>query len=206
MASHPDAASIRSRFLTVPNAVTLLRLCCVPVFVVLLARPHRSGWLTAAVLLGCLGATDCVDGYAARHLHQVSDVGKVLDPLADRVLLAVAAVSVVVVGAVPVWIAAGALAREGLVAAGFLFVAAAGGRKIDVRWSGKAGTFGLMCALPLFLAGHAPVAWHGVAEALGWVFVLPALAFAWYAAIAYVPAARAALSEARAAGSVEAPA
>jgi phosphatidylglycerophosphate synthase len=68
---------------------------------------------------------------------------------------------------------------------------------MDVQWAGKAGTFGLMCALPLFLAGHANDDWHSVAEALAWVSVIPALVLGWYAAITYVPRAREALAESR---------
>jgi cardiolipin synthase len=187
-----------SRILTVPNVVTLVRLLCIPVFVVLLARPHRAGWYPAALLLGALGATDWVDGYVARHFNQVSTLGKVLDPLADRLLLGVAAVAIIAVGAVPLWIAVIVLAREGLVAAGFLYVAAAGGRRMDVQWAGKAGTFGMMFALPLFLAGHANDDWHSVAEALAWLAVVPALVLGWYAAVTYVPKARMAIAESRA--------
>jgi cardiolipin synthase (CMP-forming) len=185
------------RILTVPNGLTLVRLLCIPIFVWLLARPDRSGWYPAALLLGVLGLTDWVDGYVARHFHQVSAIGKVLDPLADRLLLAVAAVSIIVVGALPGWVAVGVLSREILVAAGFLIVAALGGRRIDVQWAGKAGTFGLMAALPLFLIGHAPDDWHGIALTLAYLLVIPALAFAWYAAITYIPQARAAIAEGR---------
>jgi cardiolipin synthase len=185
------------RILTVPNGLTLVRLLCIPVFVWLLARPDRSGWYPAALLLGVLGLTDWVDGYVARHFHQVSAIGKVLDPMADRLLLAVAAVSIIVVGALPGWVAVGVLSREILVAAGFLIVAALGGRRIDVQWAGKAGTFGLMWALPLFLIGHAPDDWHGIALTLAYLSVIPALAFAWYAAITYIPQARAAIAEGR---------
>jgi cardiolipin synthase len=192
-----DRLSGEDRILTVPNLVTLVRLCCIPLFVLLMARSHRSGWYPAALLLGALGVTDGVDGYVARHFNQVSTLGKVLDPLADRLLLGVAAVVIVAVGAVPTWVAVIALAREVLVAGGFLYVAAQGGRRMDVQWAGKAGTFGLMCALPLFLAGHANDDWHSVAEALAWVSVIPALVLGWYAAITYVPRAREALAESR---------
>ena len=192
-----DGLSGEDRILTVPNLVTLARLCCIPLFVLLMARPHRAGWYPAALLLGALGATDGVDGYVARHFNQVSTLGKVLDPLADRLLLGVAAVVIVAVGAVPTWVAVVALAREVLVAGGFLYVAAAGGRRMDVQWAGKAGTFGLMCALPLFLAGHANDDWHSVAEALAWVSVIPALLLGWYAAITYVPQAREVVAESR---------
>ena len=60
------------RILTVPNGLTLIRLLCLPVFVWLLTRPHRAGWYPAALLLAGLGVTDGVDGYVARHFHQVS--------------------------------------------------------------------------------------------------------------------------------------
>lgn len=193
-----DAVSGEDRILTVPNLVTLVRLLCIPVFVILILRSHRAGWYPAALLLGGLGVTDGVDGYVARHFNQVSTLGKVLDPLADRLLLGVAAISIIAVGAVPLWVAVAALLREALVAAGFLYVAAAGGRRMDVQWAGKAGTFGLMCALPLFLAGHAADDWHSTAEVLAWICAIPALVFGWYAAITYVPKARQALEESRA--------
>jgi cardiolipin synthase len=186
-----------SRILTVPNLVTSVRLCCIPVFLLLLARPGRAGWYPAALLLGALGATDWIDGYVARHFNQVSTLGKVLDPVADRLLLGVGAIGIIAVGAVPLWVAVTALAREAIVAAGFLYVAAAGGRRMDVQWAGKAGTFAMMFALPLFLAGHANDDWHSIAEALAWVAVVPALVLGWYAAITYLPKARAALDESR---------
>lgn len=186
-------AASQDRVLTVPNAVTLLRLCSVPVFVWLLSRPHREGWVAAAALLAVLGATDWVDGQVARRLNQVSTVGKVIDPVADRVLLVVAAAAIVVVGAVPVWVAAAALAREAAVVLGAVAVAAAGGRRIDVTPVGKAGTFALMCAFPLFLFGHAGGSWSQVPEDAAWVFAIPGLVLAWAAAARYVPLARAAL-------------
>src|SRR2546426_4188988 len=98
------------RLLTLPNVISVLRLACVPVFLWLLFDQHdRAG---AAWLLGGLGATDWVDGYVARHFGQVSTVGKVLDPTADRVLLVVGVVAILVDGSVPAWIAWIAIVRE----------------------------------------------------------------------------------------------
>ena len=74
------------RILTVPNTLTAIRLACLPVFVVLMAQPDGRGLVAAACLLSALGLTDGLDGYIARHFHQVSSVGKVADPLADRAL------------------------------------------------------------------------------------------------------------------------
>ncbi|MBV8160138.1 MAG: CDP-alcohol phosphatidyltransferase family protein [Acidimicrobiia bacterium] len=177
------------RIVTVPNVVTVARLLCMPVFLWLLFDQHERA--AAAFLLGALGATDFVDGYIARHFHQVSTIGKVLDPLADRVLLLVGVAAILVDRSVPPAIAWATLAREVLVAGAFLVLAALGARRIDVQWAGKAGTFGLMFAFPLFLMGHDPgFVFHRAAEVLGWCCAIPALCFAWYAAIAYVPMAR----------------
>ena len=79
------------RILTVPNLVTLVRLACIPLYVWLLFGADRQ--TAAAVLLGALGATDWVDGYVARRFHQVSTLGKVLDPVADRVLVLTAVIT-----------------------------------------------------------------------------------------------------------------
>jgi cardiolipin synthase len=193
-----DQASGRAdRVLTVPNLVSVVRLLCAPVFVMLLSSPHRAHWVAAGIVLAALGATDWVDGQLARRLHQVSTVGKVIDPVADRVLLLVAAASVVWFGAVPVWVAAVVLTREVVVVLGALLVAASGGRRIDVTLIGKAGTLMMMSAFPLFLFGHAPVSWHQVPEDAAWVFAIPGMVLAWAAAAGYVPAARAAVLEGR---------
>ena len=87
-----------SRIVTVPNVISLVRLACAPVFVWLLADDEL---LAAAALLAVLGASDWVDGWIARHFDQGSDLGKVLDPVADRILLLVAAVALIVQGSVP---------------------------------------------------------------------------------------------------------
>ena len=172
--------------LTIPNVVSVVRLCCVPLFLyVLFGRENRAA---AAYLLGALGATDWIDGYIARHFHQVSTVGKVLDPTADRILLGVAIVAIMIDGSVPIWIGALTIVREVLVSGAVLVLAALGARRIDVTWAGKAGTFALMFAFPLFLGSHADnLGWQDLAGVLAWMFVIPGIILSWYAAIAYVP-------------------
>ena len=136
-----------SAVLTVPNAISVLRLCCVPLFLWLLfGRDDRAA---AAVLLFVLGATDWVDGYVARRWNQVSDLGKILDPTADRLLLIVGIVGILIDGSVPVVVGILAVVREGLVAVAAIVLGLLGARRIDVTWWGKAGTFGLMGAFPL---------------------------------------------------------
>jgi cardiolipin synthase len=185
------------RVLTVPNAVTVTRLLCIPLFVWLLFGAHRQ--TPAAVLLAVLGATDWVDGYVARHFHQVSTLGKVLDPLADRFLVATAVIAVMVHGAVPPWFGIATIVREVLVSGTVVSLAALGAARIDVLWVGKAGTFGLMFAYPAFLLGHGSASWQGVVRDVAWVAGTAGLALAWVAALAYLPPARRALVEGRAA-------
>jgi cardiolipin synthase len=192
-----QAGAGEDRVLTLPNAFTVARLLCVPVFLWLLFGHHPHERYPAALLLAVLGTTDWIDGYLARHLHQVSTVGKVLDPAADRILLGVSMVAILVDGSVPVWFGAIVIAREALVGGAVVVLAAAGARRMDVQWAGKAGTCGMMLAFPLFLAGHSTVSWHHLAETLAWCCAIPGLVFSLYAAVTYVPMARRALDEGR---------
>ena len=184
------------RILTVPNVITLVRLACVPVFVWLLFGAHHQ--TASAALLAVLGATDWVDGFVARRWHQVSTLGKVLDPTADRVLVGTAVISVIVVGAVPLWFGLLTVVREVLVSAAVLLLAALGAQRIDVLWVGKAGTFGLMFAYPTFLVAHGHAGWQHPIEIVAWLSAVPALTLAWIAAAAYVPLSRRALARGRA--------
>jgi cardiolipin synthase len=184
--------------LTWPNLVTLLRFALVPVFVWLLFGDDDR--LGAAIVLSVLGATDWIDGWLARRIHQHSVVGKVLDPTADRITLGVAMVAMLVDGSVPRWVAWLVLVREVLVSVVVLGLAAAGAARIDVQWVGKAGTFMNMFAFPLFLFSAAT---SGVASdvwrVLAWICVAPGLVLSWYAAATYLPLARGALRDGRAA-------
>ncbi|MDE3107898.1 MAG: CDP-alcohol phosphatidyltransferase family protein, partial [Acidobacteriota bacterium] len=131
------------------NLVTVIRLGLIPVFFWLLfGTGHRA---LAAWLLGVLGATDWIDGFLARRLRQVSNVGKILDPVADRVLVISGLLGVAAAGGVPWWFAAATLTREVLVSGLTLLLAALGAARIDVLWWGKVSTFALMATFPLFL-------------------------------------------------------
>jgi cardiolipin synthase len=183
------------RILTVPNLISFIRLCCIPWFLVLLFgqdNRHAAAWLLAV-----LGCTDWVDGYIARRWNQVSTVGKVLDPTADRLMLAVGVIAILVDGSVPVYIGVLTIVREVTVGIAVLVLAAMGARRIDVTWAGKAGTFGQMVAYPLFLVSHAGVNWSDIGGVLGWIVIVPALVFSYWSAAQYVPLARKALREGR---------
>lgn len=186
-----------NRVLTVPNAVTVVRLCLLPVFLYLLLVHHPRERLAAAWVLAIMGSTDWVDGYLARRLHQVSELGKVLDPVADRLLLIGGVGALIWDGSVPTWVAVVAMAREALVAGTVLALAALGASRIDVTWWGKAGTFGLMVGFPLFLASHSSVSWRHAAGDLAWIAVIPGMVFGVYSLVLYVPLARRALADGR---------
>ena len=183
------------RILTVPNVVTLVRLACIPLYVWLLFGADRQ--TGAAVLLAVLGATDWVDGYVARRFHQVTTLGKVLDPVADRVLVATAVITIMIHGAVPIWFGVATIAREVVVSGAVLLLASLGAARIDVLWVGKAGTFALMTAYPLFLLSDGTAGWQQVVRVAAWIIGSLGLALAWVAAASYVPVARRALAAGR---------
>jgi len=189
MSADPEA-----RIVTLPNAITLVRLVCIPVFVWLLADDQP---LAAAGLLAVLGASDWVDGWVARRFDQGSDLGKVMDPVADRLLLLTAAVALIIDGAVPVVVGVLVLAREVAISIAVLALAMAGARRIDVQWVGKAGTLALMFAFPLFLWADNIVRGHDLVLVTAWGFAIGGLLLSYYAALTYVPLARRALREGR---------
>jgi cardiolipin synthase (CMP-forming) len=191
-----DAPDGEDRILTVPNLITVLRLVGTGVFVWLLFGAHRQ--TPAAILLAVVGATDWVDGFLARRLHQVSTVGKVLDPLADRLLVGTAVISVMVRGAVPLWFGVATITREAVVSTAVLLLASLGAERIDVLFVGKAGTFGLMFAYPTFLLSYGSAGWQGPIRTIGWVTGIIGLTLAWVAAGSYVPVGYRALVAGRA--------
>ncbi len=193
----PGAPTAEDRVLTVPNLITAVRLACLPLYLYLLfGRDNRAA---AALLLAALGATDWVDGYIARHFDQVSNLGKVLDPVADRLLFFVGIGAILVDGAAPFWFSVLVLARELVVSIAVLVLAALGARRIDVTWWGKAGTFCLMFAFPLFLAGASTLGVADLFTLAGWGFGIPGIVLSYYAAFLYIPLGLTALREGRAA-------
>ncbi len=192
----PAQEAQQDRILTVPNALSLVRLACVPLFLWLLfGRNNPDG---AAWLLAVLGATDWVDGYIARRFNQVSTLGKILDPAADRILLIVGIFAILAYGAVPAWLAWVVIAREVAVGVGVLVLAALGARRIDVQWIGKCGAFALMVAFPLFLVSDSGVFWADQARFVAWPVAVVGLVFTYWSAVMYIPLGRAALREGRA--------
>jgi len=183
------------RLLTVPNLISLARLAGVPVFLWLLFSQDQR--YAAAWLWGALGATDWVDGWWARKFNVVSEFGKLIDPVTDRVVLITGILAVGVDGSVPWWLVAAALAREVLVAVAGLVIGALGARRIDVTWWGKVATFGLYFAFPFLLAGASDVSIADWFRTAGWIIAVPSLVYSYMSAAQYVPLARTALRDGR---------
>lgn len=171
--------------ITVPNAITGIRLLLLPVFVVMLLRDdQRAG---AALLLGVLGMTDWVDGWIARKFNQTSSFGMVFDPFVDRALFVVGTGSVLIDGGVPFWFCAMILVREIFVGVMMIIGTSMGMKRFAVSVWGKRYTFLLMTSVPLLLLGSSSHFTADAAEVTGWVLGVPGIVMSYVVAIRYIP-------------------
>lgn len=139
--------------MTSANKLTLLRMALIPVFLVLFYAGHTY-WALGVFVAACL--TDFLDGYIARHYNQITNFGKFMDPLADKVLVMAAMCWFVEIGRMPGWALAVVLLREFAVS-GMRLVAVEQGRVIAAGWSGKVKTAATMACLILMLTVGKPV-------------------------------------------------
>jgi cardiolipin synthase (CMP-forming) len=158
-----ETASASSAVLTLPNVLSFLRIAAIPLFCWLTVREDTR--LLGIVLFAAVAATDWVDGTIARRTGQVSELGKILDPVADRLAIAAALITFAIVGIFPFWAALLILLRD--VAVLFGGAAVLWGRqvRVDVRGIGKLATFSLMAAVTW-------IAWGNAGGALGDVFLV----------------------------------
>ena len=156
------------RILTVPNALSFIRILLIPVFVTLLLDEETR--LVGFLLLGAVVSTDWVDGVVARRTGQVTELGKLLDPFADRLAVAAALVTFVVVGIFPLWAALLILVRDAVVLGAAIVLAVTRGPRIEVRQIGKYATFTLMWAIPMVAWGNAGLFLDDLMVVLGWVW------------------------------------
>ena len=135
--------------MTTANKITIFRVVLIPVFLVLAYAGQRY-WAFAVFVIASL--SDMLDGYIARHYNQITNFGKFMDPLADKVLVMAAMCFFVERGFMPGWVLAVVLLREFAVS-GMRLVAVEQGRVIAAAWSGKVKTAVTMiglCAMLLF--------------------------------------------------------
>jgi cardiolipin synthase len=177
--SHPEG-----RVLTVPNAISFARLLGVPLFLYLLLVVEAD--VAAVVVLAVGGTTDWVDGYFARRLGQVSRLGELLDPLADRLYILATLVAFTVRDVVPWQFTAALLAREAAMLVPLAVLRRHGYGPPPVHYVGKTATFVLLFAFPVLLLATAAPGTAAVAGPIGWGLAWWGLVLYWIAGAMYV--------------------
>jgi cardiolipin synthase len=172
------------RVLTIPNALSVLRLILVPVFIYLLVV-DANGWAVAVLMFS--GFSDWADGKIARLVaNQSSKLGALLDPAVDRIYMIVVPVAMAVDGIVPWWFVAVLIARDVLLALTLPIVRSRGITALTVTYIGKAATFSLMSGFPLVLLGQWDALWSRVILAIGWAFLGWGMAMYLWSAVLYL--------------------
>jgi CDP-diacylglycerol--glycerol-3-phosphate 3-phosphatidyltransferase len=128
------------------NKLTLLRVILIPVYMVIWHLDFAYNNIVALAIFIIASVTDFIDGYVARHYNQVTDFGKFMDPLADKVLVITSMIYFCAMGRFPAWALVIVIAREFAVS-GLRMVAVDNGRVIAAGWSGKVKTFSTMVCL-----------------------------------------------------------
>jgi cardiolipin synthase len=176
------------RILTIPNILSLLRLALIPVFLWLVLGAQAD--LAAVAVLAVSGITDWADGVIARRTGQMTHLGRLLDPLVDRLTIAATLIGLALRDLVPWWLVALLAARELLLLALVPALRRRGLISLPVHYLGKAATFALYWGFPFVLVGAGSATWEQVLGALGWAFVIWGTALYWYAAALYLDQAR----------------
>lgn len=174
--------TVSTRIVTIPNLLSLFRLLLIPVFLVLLVV-HQYVW--ALVVLVFSSATDFVDGYVARHFNQISRLGQLLDPAADRLFIFSTLIGLAWTGFIPWWLAGVIFGREFLLLVIGVILANHGYGPLPVHHLGKMGTFALLTAMPLLILGAAFPEIDFIANPLGWAAALWGVFLYWWAGVLY---------------------
>ncbi|MFN8081653.1 MAG: CDP-alcohol phosphatidyltransferase family protein [Kineosporiaceae bacterium] len=179
--TRPDGVS--DRVLTLPNALSALRLLLVPVFFWLILQ-RRDG--LAIIVLMISGFSDYLDGTLARRWQQVSRLGQLLDPAADRLYIAATVLGLAWRDVVPWWLVVVLMARDVVLIPTIPVLARLGYGPLPVHLLGKAATFSLLYAFPLLLLAEASQGAAVVARPLGWAFAWWGLILYWWVGALYV--------------------
>jgi cardiolipin synthase (CMP-forming) len=172
------------RVVTLPNALSLLRLLGVPVFLWLLLGPHAD--LAALVVLALAGVSDWLDGKLARWLGQTSKIGVLLDPAADRLYILAILVAFVLRDIIPWWLAALIVGRDAVLGLCLPVLRRHGYGPPPVHYLGKAATFSLLYAFPLLLLAAREGTVADVARPIGWAFTIWGTALYLWAGVLYL--------------------
>ncbi len=176
-------SEVSSRVFTVPNLLSFFRLAMVPVFLVLVLSGEDA---LALLVLVISSLTDFLDGYIARTFKQISRLGQLLDPAADRLFIFAALVGLAARGVIPWWLFAVIVVRDALLLAMGIVAANFGYGPLPVHHLGKVATACLFYALPILMIGQAfpDAAW--LTNPLGWAFALWGAFLYWWAGAIYL--------------------
>jgi cardiolipin synthase len=179
----PESHAPSDRILTIPNVLSFLRLALVPVFLLFLIGGQD---IAALITLAVSGFTDFLDGFLARRLNQVTRLGQLLDPAADRLYIIAAVLGLVVRELIPLWFVVAILARDVLLLVVALVLAQAGHGALPVNTVGKVATACLFVGLPILMLAAAVPDISAVVQPIGnGVAVLGAVLY-WVAGLVYV--------------------
>lgn len=177
------AGEVSSRILTVPNVLSFLRLAMVPVFLVLILRGQDG---LALLVLVISSLTDYLDGFIARTFRQISRLGQLLDPAADRLFIFAALIGLAVRGVIPWWLVIVIVARDAMLLILGVVLANHGYGPLPVHHLGKVATFCLFYALPILMIGQAFPEAALIADPIGWAFALWGGFLYWWAGVIYL--------------------
>ena len=178
----PVPTDLSSRVLTVPNLLSFLRLALVPVFLSLLVA-GADAW--ALLVLAVSSLTDFLDGWIARRFNQITRLGQLLDPAADRLYIFAALIGLAWRDLVPWWLVAVVVGRDVFLLGLGIVLANHGFGPLPVHQLGKVATFCLFYALPMIMLGQAfpELAWWS--QPVGWAFGLWGAYLYWWAGVIY---------------------
>jgi cardiolipin synthase len=174
---------LNGEILNIPNLLSFLRIALVPVFLWLLLEEM---FVSAITVLAIAGLTDFLDGYLARKLNQTTKLGKMLDPVADRLYIFATLLALSATGYVPWWLAGLVILRDLLMLISLPVLASVGHRSLPVHYLGKASTFALLYAFPLLLMGKIFTEAAFIITPLAWAFALWGVALYWWSGFVYL--------------------
>jgi cardiolipin synthase len=183
MTSGKEASFLKGEVLNIPNFLSILRIALVPVFLWFLLEEM---FVSAITVLAIAGLTDFLDGYLARKLNQTTKLGKMLDPVADRLYIFATLLALSATGYVPWWLAGLVILRDVLMLISLPVLASVGHRSLPVHYLGKASTFALLYAFPLLLMGKIFTEAAFIITPLAWAFALWGVALYWWSGFVYL--------------------
>jgi cardiolipin synthase len=188
-----DDLTRKARVWTVPNLLSVARLAGVPVFLWLVLGPEADGWALGLLMLS--GFTDYLDGYLARRFDQMSALGEILDPVADRLYILAVVLALALRDIIPWWVAIILPLRDLLLWGLVPLLRTRGYSALPVHFLGKAATFNLLYAFPLLLLGDGVGVIPTLADVFGWAFTIWGIGLYWWAGVLYAWQVRRLLAE-----------